>query len=74
MSGFQIVGLPDFIQNPDHLQPNLFLTIQNPEKSGFQIPAVVNFSPEFRSFDLERCYLVHGLVNNPFDYSTSFPY
>ena len=24
----------------DHLQPNLFLTIQNPDLSGFQIPTV----------------------------------
>ena len=28
------------IQNPDHLQPNLFLTIWNPNLSGFQIPTV----------------------------------
>ena len=36
---------PDFhisdpIQNLDQLQPNLFLTIQNLDKSSFQIPSV----------------------------------
>ena len=32
-AGFQIAGLPDFgaFQNLDHLQTNLFLTIQNPD-------------------------------------------
>ena len=28
--------------NPDHLQPDLFLTIQNLDQSGFQIPIVQN--------------------------------
>ena len=53
----------DPIQNLDHLQPNLFLTIKNPDLSGFQIPIVLNKSgiqiptlpeklkcQEFRSF------------------------
>ena len=35
--GFRI---SDPIQNPNHLQPNHFLTIQNPYWSGFQIPTV----------------------------------
>ena len=34
------VRISDPIRNPDHLQPNLFLIIQNPDKSGFQIPTV----------------------------------
>ena len=42
-SGFQI---SDPIQNPDHLRPNLFWTIQNPDKVGFQICTV------FRCFRL----------------------
>ena len=33
--------ISDPIQKPDRLQPNLFLTIQNPDKSGFQIPTVL---------------------------------
>ena len=37
--GFQI---SDPIQNLDHLQPNLFLTVRNPDLSGFQIPTVVD--------------------------------
>ena len=38
--GFQIVGIPnsDIIRNPDHLLNKLFLTMQNPDKSRFQIP------------------------------------
>ena len=56
LSGFQIVFnkmaaiCPDFkwlgfrisdaIQNPDHWQPNLFWTIQNPDKVWFQIPTL----------------------------------
>ena len=41
--GFNWLGLPisDAIRNPDHLQPNLFLTIQNPYQVGFQIPIVL---------------------------------
>ena len=35
--GFRI---SDLSPNPDHLQPNLFMTIQNPDLSGFQIPTV----------------------------------
>ena len=35
--------ISDPIQNPDHFQPNLFLTIQNLDKSVFQIPTVHNF-------------------------------
>ena len=35
--GFQI---SDPIQNPEHLQPNIFSTIQNPDLYGFQIPTV----------------------------------
>ena len=35
--GFQI---SDPIQNPDHLEPNLFWAIQNPDKVRFQIPTV----------------------------------
>ena len=35
--GFRI---SDAIQNPDRLQPNLSLTIGNPDKSGFQIPTI----------------------------------
>ena len=40
-----MVGLTDFRshRNLDHLQPNLFLTIQNPDQSGFQIPTVFGF-------------------------------
>ena len=34
--------ISDPIWNPDHLQLNLFLTIQNPNQSGFQIPTVIN--------------------------------
>ena len=34
-------GISNPIQNPDHFQPNLFLTIQNPDLSGFQIPTVL---------------------------------
>ena len=30
--------ISDPIQNPGRLQPNLFLTIQNPDQSRFQIP------------------------------------
>ena len=39
----QMVGLLDFnpFKNTDHLQPRLFLTIQNPDWSGFQIPTAV---------------------------------
>ena len=33
--GFQI---SDSICNPNHLQPNLFLTIPNPDLSRFQLP------------------------------------
>ena len=36
--GFQI---SDLIPNPDHLQPNLFWTIWNPDLVGFQIPIVL---------------------------------
>ena len=36
-SGFQI---SDSIQNSDHFQAKLFLTIQNLDKSDFQIPTV----------------------------------
>ena len=38
------VGLLDFrsICNPDHLQINLFSTIPNSDKSGFQILTVLN--------------------------------
>ena len=38
--GFQI---SDPIQNLDHLQPNLFLNIQNLDQYGFQIPTVVEW-------------------------------
>ena len=38
--GFQI---SDPIQNPDHLQPNLFSTILNPDLSRFQIPTLSLF-------------------------------
>ena len=45
MVSFQVVGLPDQISdpfpNPDHLQTNLILTIQNPDISGFQIPTII---------------------------------
>ena len=34
----------DPIQNPDHLQTNLFLTIPNPDKVGFQIPTVFHYN------------------------------
>ena len=34
------VRISDPIWNPDHLQPNIFLAIQNPDYSGFQIPTV----------------------------------
>ena len=34
--------ISDSIHNPNHLQTNLFLTIQNPDQSGFQIPTVDN--------------------------------
>ena len=36
-------GFPisDPTQNPDHLQPNLFWTIQNTDWVGFQIPTVL---------------------------------
>ena len=37
--GFRI---SDPIQNLDHLQPNLFWTIQNPDYVGFQIPTVLH--------------------------------
>ena len=37
--GFQVL---DPIQNLDHLQPNLFLTIQNPDYSIFHIPTGPN--------------------------------
>ena len=39
---FKWLGLQisDPIWNQDHLQTNLFLTVQNPEKSRFQNPAV----------------------------------
>ena len=41
--------ISDLIQNLDHLQTNLFLTIQNSDKSGiqiveFQIPTVHNLN------------------------------
>ena len=36
--------ISDPIQNPDHLQPNFFSTIWNPDKSGFQITTVVQNS------------------------------
>ena len=36
--GFRI---SDPVRNPDHLPPNLFLTIQSPDWSGFQIPIVI---------------------------------
>ena len=42
--GFRI---SDPIPNPDHLQTNLFLTIQNPDKVGFQIPTVRSFYYKF---------------------------
>ena len=32
--------ISDPIWNPDHFQPNLFLTIPNPNRFGFQIPTV----------------------------------
>ena len=40
---FQLLGfqISDSIQNPDHLQPNLFSTIQITDKSRFQIPIVI---------------------------------
>ena len=38
--GFRI---SDPIQNPDHLQTNLFLTIQNLDKVGFQILTVYTY-------------------------------
>ena len=45
MVSFQVVGLPDQISdplsNPDHLQTNLILTIQNPDMSRFQIPTII---------------------------------
>ena len=31
-------GISDPIGSPEQSQPNLYLTIQNPDKSGFQIP------------------------------------
>ena len=40
-SGSQI---SDHIQNSDHLQIDIFLTIQNPDSSIFQIPIVLPFS------------------------------
>ena len=56
LSGFQIVfdnmaaicldfkwlgfRISDAIRNPDHWQPNLFWTIRNGDKVGFQIPSV----------------------------------
>ena len=44
--GFKCLGflISDPIPNSDHLQPNLFLTIQNPDYSRFQIPTVVKVS------------------------------
>ena len=45
--GFQILNL---IQNPDHLQTNLFWTIQNPDYSGFQI-LTVHWGLSKRSFN-----------------------
>ena len=38
--GFQI---SDLILNPDHLKTNLYLTIRNPDMSGFQIPTALDF-------------------------------
>ena len=42
LSGFKMVGLPAGfwipLQNPNHLQTNLILTIQNPDYPGFPIP------------------------------------
>ena len=34
------VRISNPILNPDHLKPNLFSTIRNPDKSGYQIPTV----------------------------------
>ena len=46
--GFRI---SDPIQNLDYLQPNLILTIQNPDLSGYQIPTVsLNYVREGETF------------------------
>ena len=48
MLGFRI---SDPIQNSDHLQTNLFLTIQNPILSGFQIPTLFVFKANWHMID-----------------------
>ena len=57
--GFQI---SDPIQNPKHLLHSLFLNIQNPDQSGFQIPTVINLF--FLSLQVP---LVAGTVNRGSD-------
>ena len=44
-SDFKWLGfhISDSIKKPGHLQTNLFLTIPNPDQSGFQIPTVTEF-------------------------------
>ena len=53
MLGFQI---SDPVQNPDPLQPNLALTIQNPDKSGFQILTVFRSGFMTRITDFSELY------------------
>ena len=51
LSGFQMVGLPDSIQNPDHLQPNLFPLFK------------IQICPDFDPHCSVLCYSKGGYLN-----------
>ena len=70
ISRFQMeFRISDPIQNPDHLQPNLFLTIGNPDKSRFQISTVYvsNLHPHY------LLYFLDFHADSFADFSTAMP-
>ena len=69
-SGLPMVGLPDY-RNPDHLQPNLFLTILNPDLSGFQIPIVFSLQ-QHTTFSFQESPTVPSRLGT--GWTGKFPY
>ena len=65
-----MVGLPDF-RNPDNLQPNLFLTILNPDLSGFQIPIVLSLQ-QHTTFSFQESPTVPSRLGT--GWTGKFPY
>ena len=62
-SGF---GISDHIQNLDHLQPNLFLTLQNPDLFEFQIPTVIfNSDPHSKLLKWQHFVTGWGTEGSP---------